>query len=142
MVGQWVSGAGRRSVSFAGLRTHHPLARYAGVKEAARRAHDERIGIGRAFHLFRLPETIERRLFDAMGDRSISDAVFACTASRPSAATTLSGFVDVSPNALEGPLKIGKAEDLTSNHWVSAVAGAYRSAFDAGFKCFPYLTET
>ena len=36
--------------------------RQPGVLEAARRVHDEHIGVGRAFHPFRLPEIMEQRL--------------------------------------------------------------------------------
>ncbi|MEI6263193.1 MAG: BrxE family protein, partial [Deltaproteobacteria bacterium] len=32
------------------------LSQYHGILEAARRLHDERIGVGSVFHLFRLPE--------------------------------------------------------------------------------------
>ena len=41
-------------------------ARYQGVLEAAKRSHDERIGVGHVFHLFRLPESLEQRLFEAV----------------------------------------------------------------------------
>ena len=37
-------------------------ARVVGVTEAARRVHDDAIGVGRTFHLFRLPETLEQEL--------------------------------------------------------------------------------
>jgi hypothetical protein len=42
------------------------LAQYHGVKESARRVHDEHIGVGRVFHLFRLPESIEQALFEML----------------------------------------------------------------------------
>lgn len=119
-----------------------PLARYAGVKEAARRVHDERIGIGRVFHLFHLPESIEQGLFDAMCDPSIADVVLARAASTQSAAMALGELFEVTPTMLEGPVKIGEAKDLTSHRWISAVAAAYRSAFDGGVQCFPYFVET
>jgi hypothetical protein len=41
------------------------MAQYHGVIEAACRIHDERIGVGRVFHLFRLPETIEQQMSNA-----------------------------------------------------------------------------
>jgi Natural resistance-associated macrophage protein len=41
-------------------------ARYQGVLEAARRLHDGRIGVGRAFRPFRLSEVMEQRLFEAV----------------------------------------------------------------------------
>jgi hypothetical protein len=37
-------------------------ARVVGVTEAARRVHDDAMGVGRTFHLFRLPETLEQEL--------------------------------------------------------------------------------
>jgi hypothetical protein len=42
------------------------LAQYHGVREAARRVHDEHIGVGREFHLFCLPEAIEKAVFEAL----------------------------------------------------------------------------
>jgi hypothetical protein len=47
------------------------MAQFSGVTEAARRVHDERIGVGRVFHLFRLPEAIEQRCFEFL-QRSLS----------------------------------------------------------------------
>src|SRR5262245_17569154 len=41
-------------------------ARYRGVLEVARRVHDERIGVGRVFHPFRLREVVELRVFEAV----------------------------------------------------------------------------
>src|SRR5271165_1656301 len=41
-------------------------AKYQGALAAAQRVHDEHVGVGRAFHPFRLPEIMEQRLFDAV----------------------------------------------------------------------------
>ena len=51
------------------------LAQYHGVKEAARRLHDEHIGVGRMFHLFRLPETLEQSLFEFLKEPAVVAAV-------------------------------------------------------------------
>jgi hypothetical protein len=40
--------------------------RYQGIVEASKQVHDERIGVGRVFHLFRLPEETEQHPFDAL----------------------------------------------------------------------------
>ena len=45
------------------------LAQYHGVKEAARRVHDTHIGVGRVFHLFRLPESMEQAIFEVLTGR-------------------------------------------------------------------------
>src|SRR5947207_11300108 len=54
------------------------MAQYHGVTEAACRIHDERIGVGRVFHLFRLPETIEQRLSAAFQEGSLPEEVMRC----------------------------------------------------------------
>jgi hypothetical protein len=38
------------------------------VKEAAARVHDEYIGVGKVYHLFRLPEHIEQALHSSLRD--------------------------------------------------------------------------
>ena len=52
-----------------GIKTR--MAQYHGVTEAACRIHDERIGVGRVFHLYRLPGTIEQRISDAFQEGSL-----------------------------------------------------------------------
>lgn len=49
------------------------LAQYHGVCEAVRRVHDEHIGVGRVFHLFRLPESLEQQLFELLRDPAAMD---------------------------------------------------------------------
>jgi hypothetical protein len=54
------------------------MAQYNGVTEAACRVHDEKVGVGRVFHLYRLPETIERRISDAFQEGSLPEEVTRC----------------------------------------------------------------
>ena len=49
-------------------------AQYHGVKEAASRVHDEHIGVGKVYHLFRLPETVEQTLFGHLQDPGFIDS--------------------------------------------------------------------
>src|SRR4029077_1374342 len=76
-------------------------ARYQGVLEAARRQHDERIGIGRAFHPFRLPEMMEQKMFEAVqsAGQELADSV----SSADAATATLEGFVDKVVEGKSGP---------------------------------------
>jgi hypothetical protein len=46
---------------------------YHGVQEAASRVHDEHIGIGRVYHLFRLPEHVEQALFNSLQNKAFVD---------------------------------------------------------------------
>ena len=49
------------------------VAQYHGVQEAASRVHDEHIGIGRVYHLFRLPEHVEQALFNSLQNKAFVD---------------------------------------------------------------------
>jgi hypothetical protein len=112
-------------------------ARYQGVLEAARRLHDDRIGVGRAFHPFRLPETIEHRAFDAMltGDLELPGAI-----SSPDAARRVLGKLGREQVEVRlGPALVGTADMLEEPGWVAEVASLYSAAFHNGVQCFPYF---
>jgi len=118
------------------------LAQYHGVKEAARRVHDEHIGIGRVFHLFRLPESIEQAIFDVLQDREIRDALLKDVDSQDSATAALRAFADSAGPLQEGPVQVGAVSDIEGTRWLSNAAGFYDQAFSAGSRCFPYLTDS
>ncbi len=114
-------------------------ARYQGVVEAGKRAHDERIGVGRVFHLFRLPEATEQRLFDVL---SSNDGKVAGQILSPEAANEQLSVLAIAPTETkQGPLSIGSAEDLARPDWLGIAAGLYAAAFGAGVQCFPYFSE-
>src|SRR5712691_3071033 len=50
------------------------MAQYQGVKAAAARVHDEHIGLGKVYHLFRLPERLEQALFQSLQDQAVVDS--------------------------------------------------------------------
>src|SRR4051794_653378 len=113
--------------------------RYQGIVEASKRVHDERIGVGRVFHLFRLPEATEQRLFDALSYKGGKMAPWVLS---PEAANEqLSVLAIASSEAKQGPVLIGSAEDLGKANWLSIAAGLYAAAFAAGVQCFPYFSE-
>jgi hypothetical protein len=114
-------------------------ARYQGIVEASKRVHDERIGVGRVFHLFRLPEATEQRLFDALlsGEGNVAARV----ASPEMAKETLSALAFTSREAKQGPFLMGSADDLDRPDWLRTAASLYAAAFAAGIQCFPYFSE-
>lgn len=112
-------------------------ARLSGVIEAARRVHDSRIGIGRVFHLFRLPEALERRLHDA----STGMTSLALPSSAEDARTRLAALARNTDKLAEGPNRIGTPADLLEKEWIAAVAGRYHAAFQAGAMTFPYFAQ-
>ncbi|MCZ0814242.1 BrxE family protein [Roseovarius sp. EGI FJ00037] len=113
-------------------------ARYQGVIEAARVVHDNRIGVGQAFHLFRLPEALERRLHDAV----VRDEAWSKTGNIPSEsdAEELLSELAEPVEANEGPVRVGSAADLESSSWVKVLAGHYITAFRSSQQVFPYFT--
>ena len=122
------------------------LAQYHGVKEAARRVHDEHIGIGRVFHLFRLPESIEQAVFEVLQDPANADALRTSIESQDAATAALQAFgagetVDRSAPAQHGPIQMGTILDLHGTCWLSDTAGCYQAAFTAGSRVFPYLVD-
>lgn len=113
-------------------------ARYEGVVEAARRVHDEHIGVGRVFHPFRLPELMEQRIFDAV--QSTTDSLIDGIASPDAARTTLDALAGRAVEAKSGPALVGGAELLDEPGWVAQAASLYAAAFVARVQCFPYFT--
>lgn len=111
------------------------LARYQGVLEAARRLHDEHLNVGN-YHLFRLPEEIEQDLHVALqGDAPVPD-----TTTKSAALDALKRLAADSPLAANaGPMAVGGIQNIRNQSVLTAVAGAYFSAFTNDVKSFPYL---
>jgi len=119
------------------------LAQYHGVKEAARRLHDEHIGVGSVFHLFRLPEEMEREIHGRFEDQVGIEKLIGELASKDAALHALSVLADGDRSAGEGPISIGKVSDLRTNKAIKETARCYKAAFNQGAKSYPYfLGET
>jgi hypothetical protein len=117
------------------------VAKYHGVLEAACRVHDERVGVGRVFHLFRLPENIEQRCFAKLSDNWIPDNFESATDSE---ASTLSALNTISAGDVpynEGPIRLGEVSQFNKPAWLSNVASHYSAAFGANGLCIPYFTD-
>lgn len=117
-----------------------PLAQYHGVKEAARPLHDEHIGVGRVFHLYRLPETLEQSLFELLQEPA-AVAAHPDIASQAAALDALQSFFRTPSAGQEGPIQIGTSADLDDNAWIAAAAGCYHAAFTKGMRSYPYLVD-
>jgi hypothetical protein len=117
------------------------LARYNGVLEAARRLHDEHIGVGQVFHLFRFPAVVEQSVYENLIDNGVDKAILKDLSSKVAAFAALQGLSDASTTRSEGPIQIGELSDLGSEAWIGKAAACYLNAFQNGTKCFPYLTD-
>ena len=116
-----------------------PLAQYQGVTAAASRVHDEHIGVGRTFHLFRLPELYEQSAAEAFADPSIAEDLQAHVADREQALARLAELARPM-TASEGPIVLGDLGESIADA-LPSLAGAYLDAFHKGIRTFPYLRE-
>ena len=115
------------------------IAQYSGVTEAARRVHDEHIGVGNVFHLFRLPAETEQQahiqLLANAGDKNI----FAAPNNAALALKTLEELAGEAHSPAEGPIHVGKLSHIRDLHVLRGIARHYHDAFRAGHRVFPYF---
>ena len=108
------------------------LARVDGASRAAQLIHDEYIGTGNVYHLFRLPENLEQ----AMSEALISDAtVLDLIASEETARAGLKALAAGGNTNGAGPLLLGS--EINENI-IGRMADAYLHGFQAEEQVFPY----
>ena len=105
------------------------------------RVHDERIGVGRVFHLFRLPEVIELSLFERFDEAARSMELDALLNSSTTAIEKLKELAPAPVELRDGPIQIGTTDDFERNEWLARAAAAYHAAFAADAQSFPYFVE-
>jgi hypothetical protein len=117
------------------------VAQLAGVTEAARSVHDERIGVGRVFHLFRLPESMEQQCAGVLRHFPALQASIGHLTCREAASAALRDHAKDLAKAQEGPVRIGDISDLAGTGWLGRAATCYLAAFDQGVQSFPYFAD-
>jgi hypothetical protein len=115
-------------------------AQYQGATAAAAKAHDEAIGVGRIFHLFRLPIGHEQAAADSLLDEGLVQGIQAHLQSRDQALARLAQIATKPEDATAGPMAVGDmGDDLTP--LLQRSAAIYHSAFSVGIKTFPFIRE-
>lgn len=116
------------------------LSQYHGILEAARRLHDERIGVGSVFHLFRLPEAYEHDLHSLISDGGylLPAESFA---NKDSALAALQRIADGDTPPNEGPVKLGDAQDIMAAGAILNLSRCYAAAFGQGIYSYPYFVS-
>jgi hypothetical protein len=116
------------------------LSQFHGVTEAARRIHDERIGVGSVFHLFRLPEEIEQDLHHMLqkGEFTLPADLLGNEIASIEELTRIGG--DTSSFS-EGPVRVGSSKDILTAPMIKELAKLYSAAFAQGSKTFPYFVS-
>lgn len=116
------------------------LAQYQGATAAAAKVHDEAIGVGRIYHLFRLPIGLEQASADALNDPAFVQTVQARLANRELALARLAELAEKPESASPGPVSLGQmSEDLRVE--LQRAAGFYCAAFTTRIQTFPYVRE-
>lgn len=137
--GWWESSfLGSTSSSFLAPIFHKSLslAQYQGVTTAAALVHDEVIGAGCTYHLFRLPIHLEQLIAEVLRNQSTTSIL----SQEHAMSTLLEIACGNSGSATTGPILIGKmTDDLLAK--TQEIAGVYHAAFIAKTKAFPYLKE-
>ena len=109
------------------------LARVNGASGAAQVSHDEHIGIGDVYHLFRLPENIEHDISQLLAkDITILGLI-------ASEETAQAGLQELSAGESKqgvGPLLL--EDETIDTLMISRMAAAYMQGFSAGEQVYPY----
>ena len=123
------------------------LAQLTGVTAAAALAHDERIGVGRVYHLFRLPAAIEQEIFVAARDLDSTPAASSgLNPLRPGrepddAVAYLQAHAETVPADAVGPTRIGDRRSLETPATWSAAAACYLHWLATKSPVYPYFSE-
>ena len=116
------------------------LAQLQGVSMAALRVHDQHIGVGNAFHLFRLPEEIEQNIPNAVKTEE-QNTFLAPIVSPQAALNYLQENSNTSSRKLIGPVRIGAIASLPATSIWHEVASLYARAFDDNEQVFPFFSD-
>lgn len=116
------------------------LAQYQGATAAAAKVHDEAIGVGCIYHLFRLPIGLEQASADVLNDTSFVQAMQARLVNHDLALTRLTELAEKAESVSPGPVSLGQmSQDLRVE--LQRAASFYCAAFNTGIQTFPYLRE-
>jgi len=116
-----------------------PVAQYTGVCQAASIVHDEHIGIGRHYHLYRLPDSIERQLLKCIQDQEFAENLAQHLSSQDAAINRLKELGEKTVKKTEGPIVAGDYSDTKLNDLVGIARAHYITAMQKGYKAFPYM---
>jgi hypothetical protein len=116
------------------------LAQCNGVTQAAARVHDERIGVGQVYHLFRLPEDVEQGAHQALQDAAHKDTIMPLIENQETALAYLRQRAGVQHEFSMGPVLVGRASDLRTWETLGAIACHYHHGFATGVQTFPYFS--
>ena len=117
------------------------LAQCGGVTKAAAAIHDERIGVGNVYHLFRLPADLEQSLHQAMQESKVCQDIQDILSTQETALAFLQEQADEPITAGVGPVLVGSVHDLRDLSRWRTVAAHYVEAFRQSWEIYPYFAD-
>ena len=116
------------------------LARYQGVIAAAAIVHDDRIGVGRVYHLFRLPEEMEQTIHRLVGEGKLSriEDIFNNFETAREFLSDLSSPIE---KGFLGPVRVGQIHEINSNNIWKEIAAIYFDGFQNNREVFPFFSN-
>ena len=117
------------------------LAQATGVTDAAARVHDERIGVGSVYHLFRLPEDVEQGIHRVLHDPDICGQLTAYVSKEDAALDFLDSLAERVPEPAVGPIRVGDLTDLRYLDSWHIVVAHYLKASEMASEVYPYFTD-
>ena len=117
------------------------LAQVNGVTRAAAMVHDNRIGMGRVYHLFRLPEDMERGIYQALHHADLCAEISVLVAAKATAMGYLQEKRAPQADDALGPLLVGTAQTLREVATWTPIAFHYGQAFERETPIFPYFSD-
>jgi len=133
----FIGTTGASVLAYPFPRTAH-LAQYHGVVQAARKTHDDLIGIGKVIHLFRVPEEVEQDLHAMVLQRGPSGLCFIASG-RDEALAKLLELADTPTSQQFGPVLIGEPGQFLAQDAIRKIAGIYAASFVSGQRAYPYF---
>jgi hypothetical protein len=116
------------------------LAQCNGVTRAAALIHDERIGVGHVYHLFRLPEDMEQSIHRSLHDSTVVGKIEQAVTNQAAALAALRAMTKPSNGDTIGPTRIGNIQDLRSADPWAIAAAHYVHAFERRLQIYPYFS--
>lgn len=118
------------------------LAQCSGVIWAAAKVHDERIGTGHVYHLFRLPEDVEQDIHQLLHSAELTQEIASFITDQETALNFLQQDADLIDSSAVGPVLINKTEALRDLTPWRSVCAHYAHGFSHGVEIFPYFADS
>ena len=117
------------------------VAQYSGVCQAASIVHDEHIGIGKHYHRYRLPDSIERALFQCIQAHKVINDMSDFLKSHDTAVERLKELGEDTVKESDGPVTVGQYADNKLDALIQISRSHYISALEGDYKTFPYMNH-